>query len=305
MTMVEKSNACGNGDGAFQLDPRESTAPVNPLEYRNEHTLVELPPSQRDGGQNYKEIEKREAAEMENGPMFEFHDKWLRSFSEKPLTSRSQTRSQSYRLRSHDAQTASVSAPTDLMSHMRFRCLINSARCGMQRSTCSNSYTKSSEPLTLAERISIQNMMEREERRLNVLQRAAEEYDRRGKVLIDYELQKESASLNRIIELEKKKVNTTRERQCKLNNRMELAKNATGNDGTGTAGEIGSGSSAFGRTCWARRPACGADYQKNKQSFYSPPTLPKETTNPYTVGTCALPSSLPFFIYLYVPPHFT
>ncbi|PWV03118.1 hypothetical protein C4B63_1g72 [Trypanosoma cruzi] len=224
MTMVEKSNACGNGDGAFQLDPRESTAPVNPLEYRNEHTLVELPPSQRDGGQNYKEIEKREAAEMENGPMFEFHDKWLRSFSEKPLTSRSQTRSQSYRLRSHDAQTASVSAPTDLMSHMRFRCLINSARCGMQRSTCSNSYTKSSEPLTLAERISIQNMMEREERRLNVLQRAAEEYDRRGKVLIDYELQKESASLNRIIELEKKKVNTTRERQCKLNNRMELAK---------------------------------------------------------------------------------
>ncbi|RNC46876.1 hypothetical protein TcCL_NonESM03264 [Trypanosoma cruzi] len=222
--MVERSNVCGNGNGALQLDPRESAAPANPLEYRNEHTLVDLPPSQRDGGKNYKELEKREVAEMENGRMFEFHDKWLRSFSEKPLTSRSQTRSQSYRQRSHDAQTASVSAPTDVMSHMRFRCLINSARCVAHRSTCSNSYTKSSEPFTLAERISIQNMMERGERRLNVLQRAAEEYDRRGKVLIDYELQKESASLHRIIELEKKKVNTTRERQCKLNNRMELAK---------------------------------------------------------------------------------
>ncbi|KAF5219793.1 hypothetical protein ECC02_007221 [Trypanosoma cruzi] len=224
MTMVEKSNVCGNGNGALQLDSRESPAPVNPLEYRNEHTLVDLPPSQGDGEQNYKELEKREAAEMENGRMFDFHDKWLHSFSEKPLTSRSQTRSQSYRQRSHDAQTASVSAPTDVMSNMRFRCLINSARCAAYRSTCSNSYTKCSEPLTLAERISIQNMMEREERRLNVLQRAAEEYDRRGKLLIDYELQKESASLHRIIELEKKKVNTTRERQCKLNNRMELAK---------------------------------------------------------------------------------
>ncbi|EKF30652.1 hypothetical protein MOQ_005533 [Trypanosoma cruzi marinkellei] len=222
--MVEKGNVCVNDNSNMQLESGENPTPINQLEYRNGHTLVESSPLQGDLAQEYKELEKREAAGMENGRMLDFHDKWLHRFSDKPLTSRSQTRSQSYRQPSHDAQTASVCAPTDMASSMRYRCLINSARSAARRSALSNSYTKSTESLKLAERMAIQNILEREERRLIVLQRASEEYDRRGKLLIDYELQKESASLHRITELERKKIETTRERQYKLHNRMELAK---------------------------------------------------------------------------------
>ncbi|ESL09256.1 hypothetical protein TRSC58_03027 [Trypanosoma rangeli SC58] len=70
----------------------------------------------------------------------------------------------------------------------------------------------------------MERMVEREERRQSALRRAAEEEGQREKLLIDHGLQKESATLRRIIELEKNKVHAIREHQNNQFIHMEQAR---------------------------------------------------------------------------------
>ncbi|KAH9586245.1 hypothetical protein LSM04_002515 [Trypanosoma melophagium] len=169
-------------------------------------------------------------ADTENERMFEFHQKRLQEHSDLPPHPphvQRASRSTSFLGRGNDTARHSSLAPTDITSNLRFRGIISSARySAMRRSIggASLNYDNVSTGLTEGERIAMEQMAEREERRQSALHRAAEEGERRERMLLQAELQKEAASLNRLVELEEKKQKEKKDRQERNLSRMEQAK---------------------------------------------------------------------------------
>ncbi|ORC84302.1 uncharacterized protein TM35_000461210 [Trypanosoma theileri] len=168
--------------------------------------------------------------DADNERVFDFHQKRLQEQGDlppQPPHHQRPSRSTSFLGRTHDTAGHSSVAPTDAASNLRFRSIISSARySAMRRSVGGGSvnYDNASAGLTEGERIAMEQMAEREERRQSALHRAAEEEERREQMLIQNELQKEAATLQRIVELEEKKQQVSRERQERTLTRMEQAK---------------------------------------------------------------------------------
>lgn len=94
---------------------------------------------------------------------------------------------------------------TDGTSNLRFRNIISSARFSAMRGSCTSSAPRQSTALTEGERAALAQMLFTEERRQAALQRVVEEEKRRGDMLIAQEIKKETATLNRIVDLERQK----------------------------------------------------------------------------------------------------
>lgn len=120
---------------------------------------------------------------------------------------------------------SSVTAATDAASHLRLRGVISSARYSAVRHSAVGGFSRvPTTALTDSERAAMAAMADVEERRRAAQQRAAEDEERRGQMLIAMELEKESASLNRIVELEKKKLARIQAKKEKEVDRMMQAK---------------------------------------------------------------------------------
>ncbi|KEG09022.1 hypothetical protein DQ04_05971030 [Trypanosoma grayi] len=197
--------------------------------------------------------DEHDVAAAENERIFELHQKRLQNqqhhFYQRPQ------RSISYINRTQDTGRSSV-CPTDAASHLRYRSIISSARFSVVRRSPGSAMCdrmsialtegeriamdqmmereerrqgaamcdRMSIALTEGERIAMDQMMEREERRQAALMRVAEEDERRDKLLVEQELAKEAATLDRIVHLEEKKVLGVKERQERRIARMEQAR---------------------------------------------------------------------------------
>ncbi|RNF17074.1 uncharacterized protein Tco025E_05060 [Trypanosoma conorhini] len=225
--MAGKKDAATEDGCALHHGSHESGgSPAQPhgWEQRDRPKATEANPIPSVEGEEQDAARLKDPVELEKERMYELHQKWLHERSEGLATGRSQTLSSSRVKRSPDAPTQLSNSATDIASNLRFRSIISSARFSAVRRGSSSVFTTCSQPLTVEERAAMVRMMEREERRQSALQRAADEDDKRGKLLIDHELQKESATLHRIVELERKKINAIREHQEKQLTRMELAR---------------------------------------------------------------------------------